>query len=310
MAYILTPRFVPTYQPSQGGHFGFCAPISRPTCSYRVNRPQPPRRQYSSFNHFFTQVNELLGEIDREALRQAQHEAHLEALRDAHRQRQRAALRAQFAVSQTEHGWQVDGDMRGFEQENVTIEITDENTLKIAGNTHWQSENSVSENKAAPALEQPIETTADDTMDGITLNEPGAEQTTETETFTESQDSDTESHKSYQATVEDDFEDLGADAASLISTPSNLSTIAEPQEPKGKGKALSEHSPTDVAEVPSEKQQEQPQKQERVHGSFERTFRFPERIDAANVSASFKEGALKITVPRAQIQQTKRVVIS
>lgn len=260
----------------------------------------------------------MLSEIDREAQRQAQYEAHLEAQREVHRQRQqrKRALRAQFTVIQHEQGWQVDGDLHGFNQENVTIEVTDENTLKIAGNTHWQSEKSTSGLEAASTIEQPNETTQEDTMDGITLNEPEAEQATEAETATVGPDSDTESHKSYQATVEDDFEDLGGDAASLISASSASSTVAEPQEPKGKEKAVAEPTPTEAAatqnagsEVPSQQQQAEPQQQERVHGSFERTFRFPERIDATNVTASFREGALKITVPKAQIQQSRRIAI-
>jgi HSP20 family molecular chaperone IbpA len=62
-------------------------------------------------------------------------------------------------------------------------------------------------------------------------------------------------------------------------------------------------------EVPVQQPQEQPQQQERVHGSFERTFKFPERIDASNVSASFKDGVLKVTVPRAQAPQVRRIAI-
>jgi HSP20 family molecular chaperone IbpA len=305
MAFVLTPRFAPAYQAPQCNPFGFCAPESRPTYGYRVSRPQPRRPQYSPFA-LFSQVDELLSEIDREAQRQAQREAHLEAQREAHRQRQlqgKRALRAKFAASQNEKGWQVDGDIQGFTQENISIEVTNENTLKISGNTHWQSEKS--QTQAAPAIEQPTEEAN---------VEPEAETATEAEITTAratTPDSDTTSHKSYQPTVEDDFEDLGAEASSLFSTPSAPST---PAEPKGKERAVEEPAATETAvvyqpqpEVPA--QQEKPQELERVHGSFERTFRFPERIDAANVSASFKDGVLRITVPRAQVLQTRRIAI-
>lgn len=323
MAFVLTPRFVPAYQAPQCSPFGFCAPASRPAYAYRVARPRPQRPQYSSFNNFFSQVDELLGEIDREAQRQAQIEAHREAQREAHRQRQqrKRALRAQFAVNQTEEGWQVDGDIQGFDQENISIEVTDENTLKISGNTHWQSEKKETQPavEAAPAAEQSsTEQTVEDKMDGVTLNEPDVEAVTESETATvrsSTPDSDTQSHKSYQATVEDDFEDLGAETSSLISSPSRPSSPAEVKEPKGKERAVEEPAATQTAvtqqsqpEVPAEQQQGS-QQEERVHGSFTRSFRFPERIDGANVSASFKDGALKITVPRAQAQQVRRIAI-
>ena len=66
MAYILTPRFAPAYQAPQCSPFGFCGPSSRPTYGYRtVQRPQPqPER--SPFASFFSQLDELVGEIDQD----------------------------------------------------------------------------------------------------------------------------------------------------------------------------------------------------------------------------------------------------
>ncbi|KAF2848987.1 HSP20-like chaperone [Plenodomus tracheiphilus IPT5] len=308
--FVLTPRFAPAYQAPQCSPFGFCAPASQPVYNYRVSRPRPqPRRpQYSSFNNFFSQVDELLGEIDREAQRQAQLEAHLEAHRQQ-QERRNQALRARFTVNQTEQGWQVDGDIQGFNQDNINIELTDEHTLKITGNTEWQSEKAQSEEQQPEpaAIAAPEES----------QQQIEHEEATNTETVSiqaAAPDSDTESHKSYQPTVEDDYEDLGAETSSLISTPSRSSTPAMPAEPKGKERAVEQPTPTETAvvqqpqaEVPAP--QQQPQKEERVHGTFQRTFRFPERIDASNVSASFKEGVLSITVPRAQIPQTRRIAI-
>lgn len=335
MAFVLTPRFAPTYQAPQCSPFGFCAPTSRPAYSYRVARPRTQRPQYSSFNHFFGQVDELLSEIEREAQHQAQLEAerqaHIEAQREAHHQRQRRkrALRARFGVSQTEQGWRVESEIRGFDHDNISIEITDENTLRIAGNTRWQSEK-VAQSKQQPAVidsastaatdeQQPNEPTPEENMDGVTLNEPDFENVTNADTATvraATPESDTESHKSYQATVEDDFEDLGAETSSLISTPSRRpSASTEVNEPKGKEKAVDDASTAlnqqlNAEAVAQQQEQEQDtQKEERVHGSFERTFRFPERIDAANVSATFKDGTLEIFVPKAQAQPVTRIAI-
>jgi HSP20 family molecular chaperone IbpA len=325
MAFVLTPRFAPAYQAPQCSPFGFCAPVSRPAYPYRVARPHPQRPQYSSFNHFFSQVDDLLSEIDREAQRQAQLEAQREALREAHRQRQqrKRALRAQFAVNENEQGWQIDGEFQGFDQENISIEVTDEHTLKIAGNTTWQAEKKAEQPEQqqieAEALEQqPAQPSTEEKMDGVTLNEPEFDTVTDADTAgtrAATPDSDTQSHKSYQATVEDDYEDLGAETSSLVSSPSRPSSPTEVKEPKGKEKAVEQPASADTAvakqpepEVPAQQQQE-PQQEERVHGSFERTFRFPERIDVANVSASFKDGALKITVPKALVQQVRSISI-
>merc|ERR1712137_399565 len=211
---------------------------------------------------------------------------------------------------------QVDGDIHGFNQDNINIEVIDEQTLKIAGNTHWQSEPSQpqaqqlqieAEPTSAPADQHPIAMQSEQEVETTTDAD-----TTTTGAATPDTDSvsDTASQKSYQATVEDDFEDLAADFPN-----SRPSSPTEPREPKGKEKAVEEPASTETAvatqpqpEAPVQQQQQQ-QQQERIHGSFERTFRFPERIDAANVGASFKDGVLRVTVPRAQKVQVRRIAI-
>jgi len=388
MAYILTPRFAPAYQASQCNPFGVCAPSSRPTYGYRTAQMPQAQPQRSPFASFFSQLEDLVSEIDQESQRQAQIEArreaeleaqrvaqikaqreayrahieaqraayrqrqaeieaHIAAQREAHRQRQlrKRAVRAQFAVTQNEQGWQVDAEIPGFEQDNISIEVTDENTLKIAGNTEWgakpqveaqpeaESEATSVESASEPTAEQTGEEPADEKMEGITLEpaadlRPAAEIATET-TETDSvrpgtPDSDTSSRKSYQPTVEDDFEDLGPEASTLFSTPS---APAAPSEPKGKEKAVVSPEPQQTAEDPeisipaetavaqqhqpllSAQQQQQEDAEESFRGSFERTYRFPERIDAGSIRASLKEGVLSITVPRAQAQPVRRIAI-
>lgn len=300
MAFFVTPRFAPAYT-TQCNPWS-CAP-ARPSYSYRrVSRPAFP-----SFVPFLSQVDELLSELDREARR------------EAHRQRQqrKRAFRAHFNVHENGDGYQVDGEIPGFEQENIEIEVTDENTLRVAGNTEMKVEYQA-QHSATPAPEtQAIEaqTTAapaqDEAMDGVTLNEP-EEQATTSGVATPTQ-SDTESHKSYQATVEDDFEDLGAETSSTLSTGSE--NQAEPKEPKGKEKAVEEPNPESAVKQQVQSVTETPQQQapytndERFHGVFERTFRFPERIDANNVRASLKNGLLSITVPKAKAPEIRRIMI-
>jgi HSP20 family protein len=52
---------------------------------------------------------------------------------------------------------------------------------------------------------------------------------------------------------------------------------------------------------------------ERQYGAFSRTFQLPEDADAANTSATMKDGVLKITVPRVEPQEkdmTQKISIS
>lgn len=48
---------------------------------------------------------------------------------------------------------------------------------------------------------------------------------------------------------------------------------------------------------------------ERVLGSFARSIRLPEFVDAENVAAAFADGVLTITVPKAKAAQPRRVEI-
>jgi HSP20 family protein len=48
---------------------------------------------------------------------------------------------------------------------------------------------------------------------------------------------------------------------------------------------------------------------ERVSGSFERSVRLPEFVDADRISASFDNGVLSVTVPKAEAAQPRRIRI-
>jgi len=273
MAFFLTPRFAPA---QQCGPFA-CAP-SRST--YR--RPAPVAAP--SFVPFLSQVEELLGEIDREARRAA----HIQ------RQQRKRIFRARFDVRENSNGYEVEGELPGFEQENVNIEVTDEYTLKVAGKQAGKTQEAQPQASTTEAQAQDTTEAITEKLDGATLAEPEVDV-----------HSDTSSHKSYQPTVEDDFEDLGAETSSTVSASSSHA----PTEPKGKEKAV---EPVQQAPVPAP-QQQQPQDQdllsERVYGSFERNFRFPERIDAEGVRASLRNGVLSIKVPKAPVPAVRNITI-
>lgn len=290
MAFFLTPRFAPAYTAPQCNPWG-CSPRPAHTIR-RVSRPAFP-----SFVPFLGQVDELLTELDREARR------------EAHRQRQlpKRIARAHFNVHEIKDGYQVDGEIAGFQQEHIDIEVTDDNTLRVTGDTDRKVEQ-----PQPAAAEEPQAAQAparEEAMDGVTLNEPEVQQEAQPERPASPTHSDTGSHKSYQATVEDDFEDVGTEFSSTVSVASDA-----PAEPKGKGKERAVDEPTGAAvqqqprpEVPATR--EQPEEQRRFQGSFERTFRFPERIDASAVRASLQNGLLSITVPKAKAPEVKRILI-
>ena len=48
---------------------------------------------------------------------------------------------------------------------------------------------------------------------------------------------------------------------------------------------------------------------ERVHGSFERSVRLPEFVDAEHIDANFTNGLLTVTVPKAQAAQPRKISI-
>jgi len=48
---------------------------------------------------------------------------------------------------------------------------------------------------------------------------------------------------------------------------------------------------------------------ERPHGKFFRTFTVPKTVDQASVTAEYKDGVLKLTLPKVREQKSKRVEI-
>ena len=49
---------------------------------------------------------------------------------------------------------------------------------------------------------------------------------------------------------------------------------------------------------------------ERRHGAFERTFRFAENIQADKVEAKFEDGVLRVTLPKPEQAQPRKIEVS
>ncbi|KAF2204696.1 HSP20-like chaperone [Delitschia confertaspora ATCC 74209] len=268
MATFLMPRvaFAPAYCSPSRSYYG---------------HPFAPNPRVS-VNSFLSLIDDSIDRLQREVKRQTQ---------------QQRSFNARFDVRENQEGYQVYGDVPGFEQENIDIEISDEHTLKISGST---------EKRAQPQIEVQPET---EKME-VEVSSTEAPQTVEN---SEESRSETSSVKSYQPTVEDDFEDLGAHS-DTVTTPASF-TIS-----KGEEKATEEPKSTDTAVIQSQPERQAPVQQqqkyqdrswisERSFGSFTRTFRFPARIDSANVRASLRNGVLSVTVPKAPVPQIRRIMI-
>jgi HSP20 family protein len=71
----------------------------------------------------------------------------------------------------------------------------------------------------------------------------------------------------------------------------------------------------DVLSVSGEKKQEKTEASENVHrvertyGSFRRTVRLPVEVDSGKVKASYKDGLLKVTLPKVESKKPKEIPI-
>lgn len=50
-------------------------------------------------------------------------------------------------------------------------------------------------------------------------------------------------------------------------------------------------------------------RRERCHGKFERTFTLPADVDADRIDASFKDGVLKIEIPKPEQRKPKQITV-
>jgi len=67
--------------------------------------------------------------------------------------------------------------------------------------------------------------------------------------------------------------------------------------------------------VKGEKRQEKEEKEENYHrverhyGSFQRSFRIPEKVKTDKLDATYKDGILKLTLPKAEVSEAKKIEV-
>jgi HSP20 family molecular chaperone IbpA len=204
-------------------------------------------------------------------LRMLDHPPHPRARRWA-QSRQLAAPR--FDVRERNVAYELQGELPGLRQEDVTIEFSDPHTLVIRGKVERQR---VVTNMDEP--EQPQ----------VALQEG--------ENVNMASGSEGE-NASKEATVEDEYVDAGAevqgDDPSVTATTDAVKTDAD----------------TDVTKKTDEPEREKYKYwvSERVVGGFERHFKFPSDVNQEAVKASLRDGILSVVVPKIVKSQKKIVV--
>ncbi|CAG1968424.1 unnamed protein product [Fusarium graminearum] len=173
-----------------------------------------------------------------------------------------------FEAHETEDSFVLYGELPGLNKENVTVEFPEPRKLVVSGKVERFTD--------AP---KPAETTAEQTAPAPAV---------------ESDNEDTQSRSSYQATVEDDVDD---EFEVLSHTSQKSETVSQPQ-------------PETPSQKAAEKQPEQPEEPRRAGYTkeFSRYFTFPTYINHEAVTAELKDGLLTITIPKA-VPQSHRIVI-
>jgi len=70
-----------------------------------------------------------------------------------------------------------------------------------------------------------------------------------------------------------------------------------------------------ILTVKGEKKQEKEDKDENYHrverhyGSFQRNFRIPEKVKTDQLNATYKDGVLKLTLPKAEASEAKKIEV-
>lgn len=198
--------------------------------------------------------------------------------------RSRNAPYPRFDVKETAIAYELQGELPGIQQEDISIDFVDADTLVIRGHTAGESKNQSS-------AEVTISEKEEATTSAAAVESPntlvGEEKTSDP----------------YKVTVEDEddeFVDAGAEISDGEGTPAT-SIAAQPIEaaPSKEDNKKDEHEKDSKPKY---------WVHERSTGRFERGFRFPSLVDRENVKANLKDGVLSIVVPKVE-RKERRIVV-
>ncbi|KAI1016064.1 hypothetical protein LB504_009303 [Fusarium proliferatum] len=234
-----------------------------PQTFYHIQAPQNP------LFHLLRELDQSVQQPQRKRQCQPQQQSRAQASCPAYRVNSRP-WEPRFEAHETEDSFVLYGELPGMNKEHVTVEFPEPRKLVVSGKVERFTEEP-----------KPVETTT--------------EQTAPTQ-VTDSDNEDTRSRSSYQATVEDDVDD---DEFEVLSHTSE------------KSKTVSQPAPENLSEKAQEKQPEQPEESRRSGYSkeFSRYFTFPTYINHDAVTADLKDGLLTIVIPKAA-PKSQRIIIN
>lgn len=190
--------------------------------------------------------------------------------------RRQETFTPRFDVTETAEAYELYGDVPGLEQDNLSIEFSDAQTLVVKGHVG-----------RTPVVQAAVNNN-----------------TTANDAEVDTSDAASEKAPSHAATVEDDYDEADTPLATPASTVT--ATNDEPSRSSSKGKGREETAPQQQTE------QTQPQAKywiaERRVGEFARSFSFEQRVEADFVTAGLRNGVLHVVVPKSL--RSRKVVVS
>ncbi|KAF4498963.1 heat shock 30 [Fusarium agapanthi] len=238
-----------------------------PQTFYHIQAPQNP------LYHLLRELDQSVQQPQRKRQCQPQQKSRAQASCPAYRVNSRP-WEPRFEAHETEDSFVLYGELPGMNKEHVTVEFPEPRKLVVSGKVERFTE----EPKAV---------------------ETATEETAPAPVITESDNEDTRSRSSYQATVGDDVDDDEFEVLSHTSEKSR--TVSQPE-------------PETLSDKAQEKQPEKPEQPEEPRRSgyskeFSRYFTFPTYINHDAVTADLKDGLLTIVIPKAT-PKSQRIIIN
>ena len=208
------------------------------------------------------------------------------------RQQQSRVWNPNFDVKEDEGTYELRGEIPGVEGKDLDVRFVDPKTLVIRGSTASET-NTASNGEAAAA------------QDASAVEGKGKGIVTDKEVeddarSTHSNDSSSSYVKpSVEETVDESETGKDGDATSATATVAAESNV----------NANNKSNPQTAQDEQNSEQQSHYWISERSTGSFQRTFRFPGKVDQDGVTAGLKNGVLSVRVPKAKepVREERRI---
>jgi len=230
---------------------------------------------------------------------------------------QQKSYSPRFDARETEDAYEIRGDLPDIESQDLHVEFSDAQTLVIRGGSDKQIVPDAISASAGPstAEAEPTETTTSEPANAErnaadTAHAAGDWTLIDSEQDNDARSTHSDSASSYQRPTVEDEETGEIESASAPETNARAETHAS--------KPQQADSSATVAPTASEisQQTQQPNLDNSLQESiqsqnttFQRTFRFQSRIDQDNVRATFDNGLLRITVPKATVPSMRTIVV-